>query len=273
MAPRTIKIRSRDNHYQHVDVLRRNCEKRTHFREFVVEGVRSINAALQFGWGIHAFLYAAERKLSAWAVGILARSSARQHMELRPDLMAELSDKEETSELMAIVACPEDDLGRIPVSAHMLVVVFDRPGSPGNLGSSLRSCDAMGAAGAIITGHAVDLYDPVTVRASTGSLFAVPTVRLSSAKQVFAWKSRLIESGIDPQVVAADERGAKAASLVDFTRPTILVMGNETSGLSQTYRESCDVSASIPMTGSASSLNISCAASIFLYESYKQRMS
>jgi 23S rRNA (uridine2479-2'-O)-methyltransferase len=271
MAAQLIKIQSRDNHFQHFEVLVRNREKRTRYREFIVEGVRSLNAALKFGWEIRALLYPAKRRLSDWAKGVLDQATAPRHFELAPELMAEISDKEETSELIAIVACPEDDLARLVQSSNMLVVVFDRPGSPGNLGSSLRSCDALGVTGVIITGHAVDLYDPVVVRASTGSLFALPAVRVPSAKEVFAWKKQLLEAGINPQVVAADEKGSRPITQVDFTRPTILLLGNETTGLSKSYRDGADITACIPMAGSASSLNVSCAASIFLYESFKQR--
>ena len=90
------------------------------------------------------------------------------------------SNKSEPSELLALVAMPADDLDRIPLSPDLLVVAFDRPASPGNLGSIIRSCDALGAHGVIMTGHSVDLYDPETISASVGSLFALPVVRLPS---------------------------------------------------------------------------------------------
>jgi TrmH family RNA methyltransferase len=79
---------------------------------------------------------------------------------------------------------PKDDLAKIPIKEDLLVVVFDRPSSPGNLGTIIRTCDALGADGLIITGHAVDVYDPETISATTGSLFSLPIVRLPSQKDM-----------------------------------------------------------------------------------------
>ena len=272
MKPKVIRIRSRDANFQHIEVLLRNREKRSRHKEFVVEGVRTINAVIEFKWRIKSFLYAAGRDLSDWATEILRKSKADSHIELQPELMAAVSSKEETSELIAIVAQRDDKLEAIQPSQEMFVVVFDRPGSPGNLGSSIRSCDAFSAAGIIVTGHCIDIYDPAVVRAATGSFFAVPVIRVPSAKDVFAWKNRLNDSGISLQVIATDEKGEETPTGVDLTRPTILLMGNETAGLCKAYRDSADYTVSIPMAGSASSLNVSCATSIFLYECARQRL-
>ncbi len=271
MPPRIIKVYSKDNHFQRAEVLKRNREKRTRYAEFLVEGVRAINAALTYRWEIGSFLYSSERPLSSWAQDILAQSSAAYHLDLKLSLLEELSDKEETSELLALVRCRTDDLARIPRSPAMVVVVFDRPVSPGNLGSSLRSCDALGACGVIITGHAADLYDPQTVRSSTGSSFAIPAVRLESASEVASWVSSLADEGIEMQIVGTDEQGSATLDSFDFTKPTLLIMGNETSGMAAAYREMCTALLKIPMCGSASSLNVSCAASIALYEVLRQR--
>ena len=272
MKPKVINIRSRDATFQHIEVLLRNREKRTQSKEFVVEGVRSINAAIQFNWRIKSFLYSAGRELSDWATETLRRSKADSHIVLMPELMAAVSNKEETSELMAIVAQREDKLEAIQPSPDMFVVVFDRPGSPGNLGSSIRSCDAFSAAGVIVTGHCVDVYDPTVVRAATGSFFATPVIRVPSAKDLFAWKKQLEDSGSSLQLVATDERGDKSPTDIDLTRPTLLLMGNETTGLCRAYRDSAEHTIAIPMTGSASSLNLSCATSILLYERARQRL-
>ena len=270
MKTRILKIRSRDANFQHIEVLLRNREKRTRHREFVVEGVRSINAALKSKWKFRSLLYHSKQSLSDWATAILQESKADVHFELSPELMAEVSGKEETSELIAVVAQRADDLKLIQPSEKMLVVVFDRPGSPGNLGSSIRSCDALGASAIIITGHSVDLYDPVVVRAATGSFFTLPVVRVPSAREIFTWTKHVKESGIDIQVIATDEKGS-ALGGIDWKRPTLLLMGNETAGLCKAYRDGADHIAAIPMNGSASSLNLSCATSIFLYECARQR--
>ena len=271
MSARRVFIHSKDNRFQHAEVLKRNREKRAKYKEFFVEGVRAINGVSKFGWNVRAYLYAPERPLSDWARDVLARSRAAEHWEMPLSLLEELSDKEETSELLAIVAMPPDDVGRIPLAEGMLVVVFDRPGNPGNLGSSLRSCDALQVAGVIMTGHATDLYHPHTIRGSMGSLFSVPVVRLPSHKEVAAYADTLRAKFPELQIVGTSERGEHNIFEHDLRPTSLLVMGNETFGLSANYQTLCTQFLKIPMSGSASSLNVSCATSIFLYERLRQR--
>lgn len=236
-----------------------------------MEGVRPINQALKHGWTINAFFYAHDRQLSDWAKNILHHSQARTHYELPSHLMAKLSNKEEPSELIATIAMPQDRLARIPTKDDLLVVIFDRPASPGNLGTIIRSCDALHVDGLVITGHAVDLYDPETISASTGSLFALPIVRLPSHKELLPWIVALKKQHERVQVVGSDEKAEYSIEEHDFTGPTLLVVGNETWGMNAAYRELCDVIVKIPIAGSASSLNVACATSIFLYEIDRQR--
>src|SRR5947209_7415702 len=106
-VPRTVQIRSANNDFQHAEVLRRNRQKRQHFREFFLEGVRPINLALEHRWDIEAWYYAPDRGLSDWAKDILTARPARTHFELTSELLAALSGKSEPSELMAVVKMPE----------------------------------------------------------------------------------------------------------------------------------------------------------------------
>ena len=109
---------------------------------------------------------------------------------MSPGLLAELGEKEAgPPELVAVVEMPADDLDRITAGPGFLGVLLDRPASPGNVGSIIRSADAFGADGIIVAGHAADVYDPRAVRASTGSLFARPVVRAPSHREVAAWVS------------------------------------------------------------------------------------
>lgn len=269
--PNIVRIYSENNDFQYIETLRRKREKRQRHKEFFIEGVRPINQALTHNWTINAFVYARERHLSDWAHGILARSCAKTHFEVPPHLLEKLSNKTEPSELLALIAMPEDDLARISLSSSLLAVVFDRPTSPGNLGTIIRSCDALHVNGLILTGHSVDLYDPETISASTGSLFALPVIRLPSQRELLPWFETM-RSTIGPfQIVGSDEKAERAIAEQDFKLPTVLVVGNETWGMSAAYRELCDVVVKIPIAGSASSLNVACATSIFLYEIDRQR--
>jgi TrmH family RNA methyltransferase len=150
--------------------------------------------------------------------------------------------------------------------------LFDRPTSPGNIGSIIRSADAFGAGGMIVTGHAADVYDSKCVRASTGSIFALPTVRVPSHREVMTWLDGQRERGRPVQVVGTDEQGDMDIFDFDLTKPTLLLVGNETAGLSVAWRDLCDHMVSIPMTGTASSLNAANAATAALYEASRQRI-
>lgn len=273
MQPKLVKIYSENNQFQHVETLRRNREKRQKHREFFVEGVRAINQALAYDWQINAFLYSTERRLSGWAQDVLARSQARTHFELPLALLEKLSGKTDASELLAVVAMPEDDLGRIPIHKQLLVVVFDRPASPGNLGTIIRSCDALSVDGLVITGHAADLYDPETISATTGSFFALPVVRLPSQRELEPWLATIRQTIGPFQIVGSSAKAEVDIASHDFTQPTLLLIGNETWGLSAGYKALCDQLVTIPIAGSATSLNVASAASIMLYEIDRQRRS
>jgi TrmH family RNA methyltransferase len=269
--PITLRVSAENQAFQYVETLQRKRVKRTRHREFVVEGVRPINQAIQHGWRLRSLLYSRERPLSDWAESILAQPLAPVHYEMPLRLLAKLSRKAETSELLAVVAMPPDDLGRIPLAADLLVAVCDRPASPGNLGTIIRSCDALGAHGVVITGHAVDLYDPETISATTGSLFAIPAIRLASDQELVSWAHGVRSRLGNVQIVGTSEKATTDVAEHGFVRPTILVVGNETWGMSARYMELCDLHVSIPMSGAASSLNVASATSIVLYEISRQR--
>jgi TrmH family RNA methyltransferase len=238
---------------------------------FLVEGVQPINVALAKGWEVATLVYESGATRSGWATDVIARTPAAERYELSPDLFRRLSRKDEPSELLAVLLMPDDSLERIRVDANLLVVVVDRPGNPGNLGTLIRSGDSFGANGVIVSGHGVDVYDPATVTASRGSLFAVPVVRVQSHEDVTRWVSAVRTTLGGCRIVGTDERAPIEVSQSDLVGPTVLVLGNETHGLSRAYRELCEELVSIPMVGSATSLNVSVAASIVLYEAVRQR--
>jgi tRNA G18 (ribose-2'-O)-methylase SpoU len=269
--PQIVNIYSENNDYQRFEVLKRNRNKRHNYNEFFVEGVRNINEAIRNNWDINGLLYAKQKTLSNWGKDIIANSHAKIHYELHGDLMDKLSDKEDTSELIAIVSMPKDDTSRIGINEQMLVVVFDRPSNRGNLGTIIRSCDALGCQGLIITGHAVDLYDPETIRASMGSFFNLPIIRIPSPNDVQEWIQYISKTYKDIHVVGTSATGSKELYYCNFSKPTILLIGNETDGLSHKYKEMSDTMVKIPIGGSASSLNVACATSIILYEINRQK--
>lgn len=270
---RTEKINSKSAAFQKFEVLKTNRNKRYKYGEFFVEGVRNINNAVENGWTIVSFLYDAERKLSDWAKDKLATVKTEVNYALKPELLAALSSKEDTSELLAVIKMRDDDFSRIPLSDTPLIALFDRPSNHGNLGTILRSCDALGVEGLIITGHAVDLYDPDVVSSTMGSFFRVPAIRMADNDSVFALIDRLKAKYPGFQVVGTTAHHETQLFDVDFKKPTVLMIGNETEGLRRIYKEKSDVLATIPMNpnGSASSFNVACAATVMFYEAVRQR--
>jgi TrmH family RNA methyltransferase len=256
------RISSPNDEFQLALSLLTNRRQRQRQGRFVVEGVRAIDQAVEHGWELDSLWYAAGRRLSSWARGLLEHAPS---YELAPELMEQLSAKEETSEVVALVRMPPDDLARIRLDRG-LALAFDRPASPGNLGSVIRSADALGADGVVVTGHAADLYDPQAVRASVGSLFATPSVRVEAPGEAAAWakENRL-------RIVGTSARAERTADELDLAGPLLLVVGNETRGLSEAWRSLADDLVAIPMTGSATSLNAAAAAAVLLYETARQR--
>jgi len=146
--------------------------------------------------------------------------------------------------------------------------VFDRPTTPGNLGTVVRSADAFGSRCVITTGHSADFYDPQCLRATIGTLFHTDHAALGSADEAMKFFDSL---PVRPLIVGTSARGTVNIDEVDLTGPVALVVGNETFGLSKAWKEKCDVLAKIPIFGAASSLNVGCATSICLYEIARQR--
>jgi TrmH family RNA methyltransferase len=266
-----IHIPSENADFQYLEALCRNRTKRHQAGLFFVEGVRSVTQAVDRGWKVQALAFSREKRLSEWAEGIIARAGAGNHYLLPLRLMEKLSQKDEASELIALVRIPREGLDRIRLQENPLVVILDRPASPGNLGTILRSCDALSVNGVVVSGHAADLYDPETIRATTGSFFSIPAVCLPTSREILPWLASLREKFVGLQVVGTSAHATIPLQDFDFTPPTILLVGNETNGLSDAYRALADAMVTIPMHGYASSLNIAVATSILLYEICRQR--
>jgi 23S rRNA (uridine2479-2'-O)-methyltransferase len=266
-----LRITRANGRFQQWQALLGNRAKRQRAKEFLIQGVRPISLAIELGWPVHALIYDAERSLSNWARQML-EAAGGERVAMAADLLRELGGKDEdVPELVAVVRLPDDELSRIQVGPSFLGMVFDRPNNPGNIGTMARSLDAFGGEGLIVTGHAADPYDPRAVRASTGSLLALPVVRAPSHREVLAWVAELRARGLPLTVVGTDENGSRDVAELDLIGPTLLVIGNETSGLSAGWRQACDTMARIPMAGSASSLNAASAATVTLYEAARQR--
>jgi TrmH family RNA methyltransferase len=265
--PRVVHVGRANSVFQHLEVLKRNRTRRRRYGELFVEGVRPIQRLVDAGWPVRSVCSEEGRELSGWARSIIAASGAERHYRIAPELMEQLSDREQPSELLLVAELRVRRLDELELPRDLLVVVLDRPTSPGNVGSVIRSADALGAHAVLVTGHAADPYDPRAIRASMGALFTLPLVEVGGPAELERW----LTGRPDVQVLGTDPAGEAALRDVDLRRPTVVIVGNEAVGASHGLRALCGSAARIPMAGSADSLNMAVAASIVLYEAARQR--
>ena len=239
-----------------------------------MEGVRNLNEAVRCGWHICSFLYTRENRLSGWAEEMLRSVRTDCNFELTAAQMADLSGKEDTSELVAVVRMREDSFSQFHFSENPIVALFDRPSNKGNLGTILRSCDALGVEGLILTGHGVDLYDPDVIISSMGSFFKVPAIRVADNAAVMDFIGKMKERYPGFLVAGTTAHRQHPLYELDLSGPVMFLIGNETEGLCRAFKEGCDVLTTIPMAedSSASSFNVGCAATVMFYEAVRQRL-
>ena len=267
-----INITNKNNDYQRFEVLKTNRNKRYKYNEFLVESVRSLKEAAANGWHIRSLIYD-RNNLSDWAKNMIHTVRTEVNYNLTPALLQELSGKADTSELMAVIRMREDSLEQVPLSANPFIVLFDRPSNKGNLGTMIRSCDALGVDMLVITGHAIDLYEPDVVVAAMGSFFNLPVVRVEDNKSLYQYIDGLKQKYPDFKVVGTTAHKENPVWQVDLSAPVMLMMGNETMGLNKAFKEYCDVLCTIPMSEKsyATSFNVSCAGTVLMYEITRQR--
>ena len=238
---------------------------------YLIEGIRIVEEALTAGAPVETLVYAPELLVSERARALLDRHDPAQHLVLSADLFRTLSQRDEPQGIAATVRIQDPSLAEIPLSDNLLAIVAYQLRDPGNLGTIIRTADAAGATGVILVGPSVDLYDPQTVRASMGSLFALPIVRLAEATPLSRWFEDVRATGLPLQVVASSAHAAQLHYEADYRRPLVLMVGSERHGLPQLIRESADLRVRLPMAGRATSLNVAAATAALVYEIVRQR--
>ncbi len=260
------RVSTENDVFQVLVSLRDNRQKRAKRGVIFVEGVAPINALADADPDTHAVAYARNARLSDWAVDTIERLSPETGYELAPDLMQRLSQRSEPSELIVLAARPGRELTEIEPGRRLAVAIVDRPANPGNLGSLIRSADALGVTAVVTTGHGVDIYDPRVIRASLGACFSTPVIHEPSVHRLVAWFDEVRTGDPPARVVGTDSAGATAIGDAALSPPLVMVFGNEATGLSVNLREVVDETVAIPLSGRVDSLNLACAASILFYE-------
>jgi len=268
---RTVRLETKNDDFQILESLKTNRHKRTKRGQIFVEGVAIVNRLVAARVPVDAIAYDAGAHLSDWARDVIETTEPAIRYELTPELMAELSDRANPSELILVARRPDATLADYASTRPELVVVLDRPSSPGNLGSAIRSCDAFGVDLVVVTGHACDTWDPQSLRASLGAVFAVPTIAEPSPARLIRWFDSLRAARDGFRVLGTDSGGSLQIDDASVRAPLAVIFGNEATGLSQTLREYVDDVVAIPMHGTVNSLNLASALSVVLYEIDRRR--
>ena len=194
-----------------------------------------------------------------------ARAEAPAIIEVPEALYRKIAYREGTEGIIAEVEAKSLALEDLVLPERPLIVVLEAVEKPGNLGAVLRSADAAKADAVIVCDPLTDLYNPNLIRASIGAIFTVPTVAASSEETIAFLKAKGIK------ILTAQLQDSSLYYDVDMKCGTAIVMGTESTGLTDVWRRAADAHIRIPMLGRLDSLNVSVSASILLFEAVRQR--
>lgn len=256
-----------------IKAIRRLRMRKYRLREglYVIEGIRIVEAALEATAPVELLVYAPELLVSERAQALLQEHATLEQMAVTPEVFGSLSDREAPQGIAAVVRTSQTALTDLEPRNDLLIVVAWQLQTPGNLGAIIRTADAAGADAVVVVEPSVDLYDPLTVRATMGSLYAMPIVTVSDEEALGTWFQSVRAAGIPLRVMGTSAHGTALVWEVDCRGPLAILIGSEKDGLSEYARSTADTLARLPMSGSASSLNVSAATAAVLFEAVRQR--
>ena len=251
---------------KHLVKLRdRRCRDRE--KVTLLEGYRELSRADEYGMELTECFYSPEFFLGENEMPLLERLAAKGAVvrQLAPHLLEKIAYRDRPEGLLAVMRMKEHTLAALPTPENPLYLVAETIEKPGNLGSMLRSADAVNATGVIICGKGTDIYNPNVIRASTGALFSMPLAEAENADVAAFLKEH------NCRILSATPHVDECYCDVDMTRGTAIVVGAEQTGLTDFWLERSDINVKIPMLGKIDSLNVAAAATILLYEAARQR--
>ncbi len=228
---------------------------------FLVEGIHHVGEVIEAGWEVEAVLYTSGVLTSAFAHDLISRRLAFTPQQVTSQVMESLADKENPQGILAMVWQRQTQIEDLPACRRIVALVS--PQDPGNVGTILRTMDAVNADALFLLEGGVELYHPTVIRSSMGTLFWKPIVQTSFSEFV-GWAHAKHYQLIGTSAHA----DADYQNLTPQT-PWALVLGNEQKGLTPEQINVCDVTVSLPMKGRVSSLNLSVAAGVLLYQFVK----
>lgn len=232
----------------------RSHKGRIEQRRFLAEGERSLAEAAAARWRAELLLVA-----PGAARGVVP---ADRTIDVTIEVLEKITGRDNPQPHLGVFAEPDAsarNLGALNARGAARWLMIEAPRDPGNLGSCIRSADATAAGGVILVGDACDAYSIECVRATMGSIFAVPiyhATRDEAVTLLARWPGESVATAAD---------GSADYAEIGFTAPTMLVIGTEAEGLSSVLRGACTRVARLPMFGRAESVNLAVAAGIFLY--------
>jgi RNA methyltransferase, TrmH family len=230
---------------------------------FLAEGLKLVIDALDLGWSIKTLVFAKSALGNPAVEKVAARTVAAGSLvlEVSEKVLTAITRRENPQMVVGVFAQRYVPLKDIRPAGNDVWVALDRVRDPGNLGTVIRTVDAAGAKGVILVGETTDPFSIETVRATMGSIFAVPVAKVS-VDAFLAWRK-----GFPGLVAGAHLKGSVDYRTIDFSgRPALLLMGNEQQGLPDDLAESCDRLLRIPQAGRADSLNLAVATAVMLFE-------
>lgn len=234
--------------------------------QILIDGVRELSYALDCSVKVdHWFVDEVALEQDSNDITKLSEAIGREPLVLAQPLFEKLAYGERRSLVVAVADRPSRTLEQLQLSSSPLIVVAEQLEKPGNVGAIARTIDAVGADALILVDEVVDPFSTNSIRASMGTIFS-KKVALASASQTRAWlrdhRIAIVAAWVDASTMYVD---------VDLTQPTAIVLGCESKGLSAQWAESDMIRVSLPMSGTADSLNVSTTAAVLVYEAWRQR--
>lgn len=233
---------------------------------FAVEGRRELGHCLDAGYKART-LFVCRDIISQPDLDAITGKIHCSIIEIPAHLYDKIAYRGGTEGIIAEVECEPRTLNNLKLQENPLIVVLEAVEKPGNLGAILRSADAAGADAVIVCDPLTDIYNPNLIRSSIGAVFS-RQIALASSEEAIVW---LKSHGI--QILTAQLQDSVWYYDTDMRSGTAIIMGTESTGLTDIWRKAADSHIKIPMLGSLDSLNVSVSAAILLYEAVRQRHS
>lgn len=237
---------------------------------FIVEGRRELGHCIEAGYRIRTLFVCPEILSLDEISGIraeVAKTSGDDYgtVEVPAQLYDRIAYRGGTEGVIAEVFEENHSLDKLQLPENPLIIVLEAVEKPGNLGAVLRSADACGADAVIVCDPLTDLYNPNLIRSSIGAVFTVPTVAAGSEDTIAFLKKNNIK------IYTAQLQDSEWYYDTDLKTGCAIVMGTESTGLTEIWRKNADSHIKIPMSGKLDSLNVSVSAAILLFEAVRQR--